>query len=198
MGTGFPGSSEDAMTTNMPLTITLRQPWPFAVLVLGKRRENRSWRPRVPVGSALFLHGGKVPSEPLDGWNDLLLDFRAIMSRSDDALSIAGLLKSLTPRSVCRVLARCSGIVGTFVYDGAYDGDGPHPGMDGWHEGELAWRLADVWRFAEPIPCRGQQGLWTPDAEVAAAAKQRAVVPCQDVPDFDTVKATIEQWLRED
>ena len=35
--------------------------------------------------------------------------------------------------------------------------------------GRYAWLLSDVRALPEPIPARGRQGLWTPDAELVAA-----------------------------
>ena len=35
--------------------------------------------------------------------------------------------------------------------------------------GRYAWLLTDVRALSEPVPARGRQGLWTPDAELVAA-----------------------------
>lgn len=40
--------------------------------------------------------------------------------------------------------------------------------------GRYAWLLANVRPLAEPVPTKGRQGLWTPDADLTAAAAEAA------------------------
>lgn len=45
----------------MPLkAITLHRPWPYAILRLGKRIENRGWECPLPHGAWLAIHAGKT------------------------------------------------------------------------------------------------------------------------------------------
>jgi hypothetical protein len=61
--------------------------------------------------------------------------------------------------------------------------------MGDWSEGRYAWRMSAVTvLFPEPIPCRGQQGLWTPDAEVTKACGEQLMK--SDYP-FGTVPDTL-------
>jgi hypothetical protein len=42
--------------------ITLRHPWPWAILAMGKRIENRTWEPKgLRPGDRFAIHGGRVP-----------------------------------------------------------------------------------------------------------------------------------------
>jgi hypothetical protein len=46
------------------MALTLKHPWPYAICFLGKRIENRTWRPRpsqLQPGSYLAIHGGVIP-----------------------------------------------------------------------------------------------------------------------------------------
>ena len=42
-----------------------------------------------------------------------------------------------------------------------------------WEMGPACWELANVRTLAEPVPCRGQQGLWTLPADVEAAVRRQ-------------------------
>lgn len=128
------------------LALTLKHPWVWAVKVLGKRIENRSWHPgpRLPIGTRFAIHGGKVPAKKAD-----VLEIACeaqILARLYTALAPA----TLTPRDVI-----LPGIVAVVRFDGVVkESDDP------WFQGPYGWQFSDVVVLPEAVPCRGAQGLW--------------------------------------
>lgn len=130
--------------------LTLHRPWSWAVCHAGKDVENRSWVP------PLFLDG---------------LDFAIHSARTYDVdggvwiSATFGLKVPLAPPESCVVaVARLGGVL-------LPDAAGP---KSPWHvAGQHGWLLDDVRVLAEPVPCRGAQGLWTlpPDVEERVLAQ---------------------------
>lgn len=119
--------------------LTLHRPWPYAILELGKRTENRRWAPKYDPGP-IALHAGKVVSSQMV---DLFTE-------------LAG--GNLPP------MALTEGIVGWARLDSTHHADRcPRSEScrtwgveDGYH-----WMLTDVHRIDRPIPTKGMQGLWS-------------------------------------
>jgi hypothetical protein len=143
------------------LCLTLRHPWPWAICVLGKDIENRNWHPgrRLPPGSWFAIHGGKWPSNEVeladlrDVAGGLAIDHRDRLPGGDatllDVLRYTGVV------AVCRL--------GAVVTASA----------SSWFEGPYGWQLAATVVLPEPVPCRGQQGLWgLPDDVLAEVRRQ--------------------------
>ena len=137
--------------------LTLHRPWCWAIFDLpegdAKRIENRRWRPpREIIGVPLAIHAGKT------------FDHEG----AEHIAKTMGL--AVPPR-----YAHPEGIVGVVtVVDVLDEGDlytaqtllDKLPGQERWFSGPFGWVLADVVRLAEPVPCRGMQGLWTLPREV--------------------------------
>lgn len=139
--------------------ITLKRPWPYVILRLGKRVENRPWKPwPVVMGQRIALHAGK-------GW-----DPAAEKYLDED--------RREWPTAVER-----EGIVGTAIVEGyarrlSVDLDVEGPVTSAWGTpysvtqrateivndkfffGPYGWVLEDVRELLVPIPCSGKQGLW--------------------------------------
>ena len=142
-------------------TITSGQSWPDDLV--RKTVENRGWTPggRVPAGTRLAIHAGAhVGGRP-----------GAAASREAVA-AVLGMYQRANPNRMLpfpgfrEELRTCptSAIVAVVTID-RYDRhqltgwDVP----DAWH-----WRFDAVRVLAEPIPCRGAQGLWQIPADVRA------------------------------
>lgn len=139
--------------------ITLRHPWPWAIAVLGKRIENRTWKPSsLGQGDMIAIHGGAMP------------DNRGLYS-------VGRIARELIARPGNREIIervygdRCElrdsiiqGIVGVATIDRfVTESDDP------WFQGPIGWVFSDFTAFREPIPCKGAQGLWdVPDNVVNA------------------------------
>lgn len=146
------------------LALTLRHPWPFAILRLGKDVENRFWQPtptQLPVGDWFAIHGGVKPA------SDAKL--RATVGQAH------ALIQRFQPELDRKILSWNEVILTGLVAIARFDGsvaDHPSP----WFEridGNFAWTWSELFVLPEPIPCPGAQGLWkVPEEHVAAIRGQ--------------------------
>lgn len=130
--------------------VSVWPPWSYAITCLGKRCENRSrMPPRGIRGKELALHA--TLKEDRDAYR---------------ALRAAGY-------EVPTILVK-GAVVGVVTISGYVRSrtELPHE-QRRWWIGPVGWVLSDVVALAEPIPCRGQQGIWTlPDAVEAEVRRQ--------------------------
>lgn len=136
------------------MALTLKHPWPFAIARLGKRVENRGWKPANElVGRVIALHGGKhvdASSKPQQE--------RAELARAWGWILGCGLGAGVEPTLENLIL---EGIFAVARYGGAVHMRSDDPlTRDPWFEGVYGWKLEDLVVLPEPIPCRGAQGLW--------------------------------------
>jgi hypothetical protein len=134
--------------------LSIRQPWAYAILHLGKRIENRMWlcHYRGPV----LIHASKWFQQP-----EVIADFEAIKDMADPGVYDAwraGLPdQRLTPNML---KAQTGGIVGRArIIDCIRPGGRPPEGQENWYTGDFGIVLADV----EPLPLvpfRGSLGLF--------------------------------------
>ena len=138
------------------LALTLRRPWPHAILELGKRCENRSWTPsRTVLGSVIALHaGGAYDDEGYD-----FIEERAPMPTPDPgaALAVVGLARvvgwlddreRVTRIVVAPGMEHLSRRVGSLQRE------------DTWWMGPVGWLLDDVVALSRPVPAKGALNLW--------------------------------------
>ncbi len=124
----------------MSYALTLHRPWPWAILVAGKRLENRSWYRASIRGRVIALHAGKAWDPDGALFIDRITDLERPPGWEHPASAIVG---------ACRV-----GTVWTKCQNVDLD-------QRRWFMGPCAWVLDEVVAFAEPIPnVRGKQGLW--------------------------------------
>ena len=151
--------------------LTLRHPWPWAIVALGKDVENRTWAPgrdQLAIGDWFAIHGGVTP-------------------RGADLVEVQIQASGLVATHRARVMRQClvngdltvndvilPGIVAVCRHAGVV-----RAGGSPWFEGPLGWRLADVAALPVPVPCRGAQGLWDiPDDVFAEVRLQFRQVLC--------------------
>lgn len=183
--------------------ITLWPEWAAAIAWLDKEVENRTWAPsaaqlgpggwvcihaggtvggmgRAPKGRELFEAYLDDRGEAL--WSVFEMAARAGWSwRRDPSkpIDMAGTLDQFVdlrhaekgleadPRRI--VLPSYSAIVAVARVVGV-----DRKQRTGWDVPDaMHWRLADVRRLAEPVGCRGAQGLWDVPDDVAAAVRDR-------------------------
>lgn len=133
------------------IALTVRPPWSFAIAALGKTVENRVWRTdyrgplAIHAGAAWDWRGARRVAE-LTGAHVLKTDMSAVVAVAE--------LADIHASSTCVRTDR----LGPLHPDGPYSCSPWAVGGDGgmWH-----WRLANVRRLAEPVPCKGAQRLWT-------------------------------------
>ena len=120
--------------------LTLHRPWPALILHAGKRVENRAWRTH--YRGPIFLHAGQR-------WDDAALDFAATIPMPEGTTAADWVSQFEQGHPI--------GIVGLARLTATRLND-PSP----WAiTGQCQWILDEqVHAFAEPVPCKGKQGLW--------------------------------------
>lgn len=121
--------------------VTLHRPWGYGIAYLDKRHENRNWKCPLDTGDYLAIHNGQK-------WDEDGAEFIRQLNSSE-------LIDNPTPENdlAGRIIA-----IAQFAGNET-ESDSP------WFFGEYGWKLENVIAI-EPVPCRGQQGLWTPSEEV--------------------------------
>jgi hypothetical protein len=124
--------------------LTLKHPWPWAIAERGKRIENRKWRPeRDQIGVWTALHGGVSPSNGKPYW-EALADLQTIIGKGlSPMVNLGPLIKPY-----CGIFAVCR------FGEPFQRSDSP------WFTGPWGWPILDLVVLPEPVPIRGQLGLW--------------------------------------
>jgi hypothetical protein len=125
--------------------LTIRQPWASAIVHGPKRVENRKRRPpQKAIGQRFAIHAGAaVPSLQLllqvqELWPELPWPFLPSQLDLGSVIGVAT-LEGVVPASEAFFI----------------------PQHRGWVTGPWCWMLEGVESIPEPVPCRGQLGLWT-------------------------------------
>lgn len=157
--------------------LTILQPWASAIALGAKRIETRSHQ--TSYRGPLAIHAGKGTEHliwayedgggpkdflrGLDLWNPAevkhALPFSAIIA----VCELVDCLEIHADKTGAATLWQKDALGLKIGYVGPQElplGDYTH--------GRYAWLLADVRALAQPIPCSGKQGLWTPSANVLA------------------------------
>ncbi len=153
--------------------LSITRPWPELILRCGKSVENRTWK--TSYRGPILLHAAQswaVNARPFAEYVELALGrdlgVSAVARKaSEHPTGIVGVADLV---DVCS--AEMAPAHGRVADPGWPCSCGPWA-MAAQHH----WRLANVRRFAEPVPCRGALGLWTvpneaPDFVAAAVAAQ--------------------------
>jgi hypothetical protein len=160
------------------LAVSLHQPYPTLIALGLKRFETRSWKTnyRGPIAICSAL---KWDKEAQAGSNFFAGLFCRELTRRDhnrgERVSFEH-VRSLfleSPRGfvICLAnLVECAEMTPDLIVT---VGDRERA-VGGWEPGRFAWRLENVQPLAEPVPIKGQQGLWTLSA--SEATKVRAGV----------------------
>lgn len=132
--------------------LTLIRPWDQAIVRGPKRVENRDWKPPAALlkpGERLAIHAGRKWDAGFDAYNSEWTPPTESECPSGVVVGVATLdaVHDVKGCDVCMTCAICN---------------------DPWTVGDFGWVLKGVVALAEPVPCRGAQGLWTLPPEVAA------------------------------
>lgn len=118
--------------------LSVRQPWAYAILHMGKDVENRTWEPPANLlGVRFWIHASKKV-EALEPWE--LLGQRFTLA--DDGLCALAHL----PRGAIVGSARLADVV--------------EQSASRWFAGPIGWVLTEPIPLETPIPCQGRLGLW--------------------------------------
>ena len=123
--------------------LSIRQPWAFAVLFLGKDVENRRWssRYRGPV----LVHAPAT------------VDQRAVAALRREGFDIP---VGLPTRGYLGIVQL------TGCRRASLEELWQRPGANRWAEGPWCFELRDPYPFPEPIPGQGALGLYSPEPNV--------------------------------
>lgn len=147
--------------------VSLSRPWPWAVMVAGKRIENR-WRKDGKVPD-ICRHRGPLYLHAAKSW-----DAKAVAWMVERGLCRGSECPPRADHPAGVIFARCR-TVGRLAPDGmlrVMGEDGTRYPED--EAVDMRWWMgghALVWTDVEPTPlvaCRGQLGLWPPPADVLA------------------------------
>lgn len=150
--------------TALPPVLTLWRPWPALVLHWGKSPENRGWR--TSYRGPLLIHASKafdgdafwfcLERVGLHPTNDMSWD------GDDHPTGIVGVVELV---GVCRAETVDTEPIPGWRCDGCT--------VTAWSVwGQHHWHLAKPRPFAEPISCRGRQGLWRVPERIAPKVRQ--------------------------
>ena len=142
--------------------LSIRQPWVWAILYAGKRVENR--KRRTHYRGPILIHASQGMT--WDEYNDGIAYIR-----SATASPVCAYRWLQTP--AFEDLAR-GAIVGSAMIADCVDSQPLDTQQAQWWTGPFGWVLADVRRFAKPIPCKGALGLWNVPPEVEAEVRRGA------------------------
>lgn len=124
--------------------LTLWRPWPHAITDLGKRIENRPWRPPdAIIGKYIAIHAGKKLVY------DAVDSIRSMMGYEAMPYDVVNEM----PEKAIVAVARVTTYVTSFE-----DAEKLEQGQ--WWTGPMGWVLDNVHALETPVPCRGYQGLW--------------------------------------
>lgn len=144
--------------------LTLWRPWPAMIFHLpeaqAKRVENRSWKPpRWLIGQRIAIHAG----ERID--RDAMTACSMMLGQTFPAAEVtlaAGIIGTAIVASVTngaevehRVFHGIVKAAEVSAADRLW-----HAQVARWFSGPFGWLIDDVRTLAEPIPCKGRQGLW--------------------------------------
>lgn len=129
--------------------LTIKQPWLFAITHLGKRIENRTWRPpQKVINQRIALHAAV---------NDDREGYEAIRKICGCAVfENAAWRENDNWRGFILATATLSGYV--------------ESSSDRWFAGPYGWILNNIYKLRQPVYCRGSQGLWQVPDEIAIRA----------------------------
>lgn len=146
--------------------LTLWRPWPAAILYGGKRVENRTWTPpREMIGQDIAIHAG----QRVDDGAVRAVRFSGcvgadLLPGPTGIVAVVRLVGWIDERAQPRTCADVSAEDARCVADSV------------WFEHQVGWVLDRVRPLAEPVPCRGAQGLWTVPDDVAVVV-EAAMLP---------------------
>lgn len=146
--------------------LTLRCPWAYAITHLGKRVENRTWRPPPALqGQRIAIHAGKAPPVRANGTFDAGHEHWCEVQESLAWMTHKGL--ALMPVTARELVEAASAVVAVATLAEVVT-----QSQSPWFVGPFGWVLADVRALPAPIPCRGAQGLWDLPPDVLAQVQE--------------------------
>lgn len=139
--------------------ITIHQPWATLITIGAKGLESRGWTTR--YRGPLAIHAGKridLDACQLEPIRTVLADH----GYTADNLPTGVVLCVATLSEVYPINIAGNSFAGSIDRQGAVAKhiEGNEFEFGWYEEGRYAWELSNVQRLSEPVPAKGQQGLW--------------------------------------
>ena len=132
--------------------LSIRQPWAYAVLMLGKNVENRTWR--TEFRGRVLIHAG------------LKTDFANWRVPPGTGLPLDVLGGPDVAAHPAFTTGAIVGEVEIFAVDGGYKSP--------WGaEGQWKWVLKNPYWLKKPVPCKGRLGFWKVPTDIVKAGRLR-------------------------
>lgn len=155
------------MTETLERAVTIHQPWAWAVAAGHKPVENRTWRPPLEaVGRLVGIHAGLRPYSA-DEWDEVMRAWNSDEDMPVEPLTVGALIGVARLVGVISLgnplKAGCLRFwrhVGRSKCVGEYVPDELAARIRPWWRGPWGWLFEEAVLLPEPIPMRGQQGLW--------------------------------------
>ncbi|QEG43454.1 ASCH domain-containing protein [Roseimaritima ulvae] len=131
--------------------ITVHRPWAWAIAEGLKTYENRSWYS--DYTGRLLIHAGTSKGSDVTA-----VEFMRSINIDPSAFQQMprGAIVAVVDMVGCEAFSPAPSLLDP----------SPVPIADPWAFGPYCFRLANVTKLAEPVPCKGQLGLWNPTAGV--------------------------------
>lgn len=153
--------------------LTIWQPYASLLMIKGvKQYETRGWAPPAKlIGQRVAIHAASRKIKPLDVPPWIVEDMEPYLGRQEkwhDNLAFGAILGTATLAMAGKVAPESgdvqltwSEVVGPKDSDGAFLSMATGEYLFGdYRPGRWLWRFVDHEVFPEPIPAKGQQGLW--------------------------------------
>jgi hypothetical protein len=131
------------------MALTVCQPWAWAIAAGHKRVENRTWSTR--YRGRLAIHAGLG-----SGWDDEGRHALESLGINVPENLVRGAIVATCELTDVQPIIWPTGLARSTL------------AADPLATGPFCWLLSNIEQLAEPIPCRGQQGLFIPPPEVLA------------------------------
>ena len=170
-----------SISTTSWRALTLKQPWPWAIVYAGKDVENRTW----PVPPKLFRPIWKRDCSKCGG--PIAGQLTRVCSQCErwpSAVEVMIHAGKQWDKNAGPIVAKPFWNMKGSAWIGSgnvsvYYGVEATPPCSPWamfgEVGEIVhhWELADVRPLTEPVPAKGKLGLWIPDAELVEAVEEQ-------------------------
>lgn len=144
--------------------LTLWEPWATFVARGLKRYETRSWETQYRGDLLIHAADRKVERQGLVNL------YKGLGDDPDMASVLADLVLdySTFPRGCIVAKVRLVDCI-RITTNWAAQQTGLEIALGDWSPGRYAWKCERVYKFRNPIPCKGKQGLWKPNPETLKA-----------------------------
>jgi hypothetical protein len=151
--------------------ISIWQPWATAIALGLKRNETRSWS--TPYRGPILVCASKRWNPELEERQEWLAEnLREMFGPHTDLVLEFNAVPVLGAIVAIADLVECSPTIDAVKFSGSLD-QRIELMLGDFTVGRFAWQIENVRRLPQPVPCRGQQGLFDPPPDVVDQVAQQ-------------------------